>query len=77
MTFEHEQIREAARALAASRAKFHLATSAVGVMELRARLAALEALLRAHITREERFLIPLLDAETISAGAVAPNIQER
>jgi hypothetical protein len=29
--------------------------------ELRCHLSSLEALLRAHIEREERFLIPLLD----------------
>jgi iron-sulfur cluster repair protein YtfE (RIC family) len=77
MTFEHEQIREAARALAASRAQSHQATTTAGVMELRARLAALEAILRAHLTREERFLIPLLEAEPIPAGAGAPTYQER
>ena len=71
MIFEHEQIREAARALASARTQFHQAPSTAGIIELRLRLAALEALLRAHLTREERFLIPLLESETVPAGAAA------
>jgi hypothetical protein len=31
------------------------------VIELRGRLFALDAIVRAHMAREERFLIPLLD----------------
>jgi hypothetical protein len=37
-------------------------------IETRCHLFSLEALLRAHIEREERFLIPLLDDDTANAS---------
>lgn len=66
MSFEHVQIRDAVHALATARARFHDGPTSVGGIDVRARLFALEAILRAHVAREERFLIPLLDAEAPS-----------
>jgi iron-sulfur cluster repair protein YtfE (RIC family) len=71
MSFEHVQIREAARTLATARARFHDAPTKAGGIDLRAGLFALETILRAHMTREERFLLPLLDAQTAPIGAAA------
>ena len=65
MTFEHHQIREIARRLAADRVRYHHDPTHVLAVELGGQLFALEALVRAHVEREELFLIPLLD------GAVA------
>jgi iron-sulfur cluster repair protein YtfE (RIC family) len=70
MSFEHVQIREAVEALATARARFHEAPTSVGGIAVRARLFALEAILRAHLAREERFLIPMLDAETGSGAGI-------
>jgi iron-sulfur cluster repair protein YtfE (RIC family) len=73
MSFEHQQIRDAAQALASARSQLHDAPTDALVIEVRARLFALEAILRAHMAREERFLIPLLEAEMpIDAGAAPP-----
>ena len=57
--FDHHQIREMAGRL---RVDEPLLTSreAIDPAEIRCHLFSLEALLRAHIEREERFLIPLL-----------------
>jgi hemerythrin-like domain-containing protein len=58
--FDHQQIREMAERL--SRDQAELATHAPGdhQADTRCHLFSLEALLRAHLEREERFLIPLL-----------------
>jgi iron-sulfur cluster repair protein YtfE (RIC family) len=69
MSYEHQQIREAAHALAAARLALHEHGSTAAVTEVRGRLFAFDAILRAHMTREERFLIPLLD--TVAAEAAA------
>ena len=61
MSYEHHQIRDAAETVAAARLALREHGSTVAVIELRGRLFALEAILRAHMAREERFLIPLLD----------------
>jgi hemerythrin-like domain-containing protein len=66
MTFEHHQILEVARRLEADRDLLRGERTRDDRVELRGHLFALEALLRAHIEREERFLIPLL--ETASVG---------
>jgi hemerythrin-like domain-containing protein len=63
MTFEHQQIRDAAQALAAARIRLRETGSTPAVLDVRGRLFALEAILRAHLAREERFLLPVLDAE--------------
>ena len=74
MSFEHVQIRDAVHALATARARFHDAPTSVGRLAVRARLFALEAILRALVAREERFLIPLLDAEAApTAGVGSPH----
>ena len=64
MSFEHQQIRDAATTLASARARLHDAPSNARDIDVRAGLFALEAILRAHMAREERFLIPLLEADT-------------
>ena len=61
MTFEHQQIRDAAQAVATARLALREHGSTAAVIELRGRLFALDAVLRAHMAREERFLIPLFD----------------
>ena len=63
MSFEHQQIRDAASALATARTTLRQARTPLALIELRGRLFALEGILRAHITREERFLIPLLESD--------------
>jgi len=67
MAFEHKQIRDAAEALAAARLALREHGSTDAAIELRGRLFALDAILRAHMAREERFLIPLLDVEPAAA----------
>jgi hemerythrin-like domain-containing protein len=61
MTFEHRQILDVARKLEADRALLRREPLRHETNDLRSDLFALEALLRAHIEREERFLIPLLE----------------
>jgi iron-sulfur cluster repair protein YtfE (RIC family) len=63
MTFEHRQIREIGRRLEADRELLDGEPGRERALELVAHLFALEALLRAHIEREERFLMPILDRE--------------
>jgi hemerythrin-like domain-containing protein len=70
MTFEHHQIRAMARHLEADRERLHREPSRDQEVELRGHLFAIEALLRAHIEREERFLIPLLEDESGAAARV-------
>jgi hemerythrin-like domain-containing protein len=65
MTFEHLQIRELTRKLANDREGLRADPTGDRLMEVRAHLFGLEALLRAHVEREERFLIPLLDDEPV------------
>ena len=67
MAFEHHQIRELARHLEADRELLLRDNRHGHAVELSGRLFALEALLRAHIEREERFLIPLLEDVVSSA----------
>jgi len=68
MSFEHQQIRDAAVALASARTTLRQARTPAALIELRARLFALEAILRAHLAREERFLIPLLESDDTREG---------
>lgn len=63
MSYEHRQIRDAVSALATARTTLRQARTPAALIELRARVFALEAIIRAHIVREERFLIPLLESE--------------
>ncbi len=60
MRFEHTQIRRLATDLATDRQRL-LATPTHNLLtELRSHVFGLEALIRAHIEREEAFLFPLL-----------------
>ncbi len=68
MTFEHQQILKVARKLEADRELLSREPDHDQVVELRGRLFALEALLRAHIEREDRFLIPLLETTADEAA---------
>ncbi|HEX5147800.1 MAG TPA: hemerythrin domain-containing protein [Candidatus Limnocylindrales bacterium] len=70
--YDHQQIRVMAARL---RADHHLLSSRESgdpQVETRCHLYSLEALLRAHIEREERFLIPLLDDERATAPSGEP-----
>jgi hemerythrin-like domain-containing protein len=66
--YDHQQIRDMGARLRAD--QHNLANGVTGDdhAEVRCHLFALEALLRSHIDREERFLIPLLN-EVTGAGA--------
>lgn len=68
MRFEHHQIRKAASLLEVDREALRHEPNHDQACELVGHLMALETLLRAHVEREERFLIPLLD----EARAVVP-----
>jgi len=76
--FDHQQLRVMAARL---RVDQHLLSSRANgdqQPEIRCHLFSLEALLRAHIEREERFLIPLLDDESEPAalsGEVVPRAE--
>lgn len=59
--FDHQQIRVMAARLRADHHLLGTHESGEPQIETRCHLFSLEALLRAHIEREERFLIPLLD----------------
>ena len=68
--FEHHQIREAASRLEVDRDLLRHEPNHDQACDLVCHLVALETLLRSHVEREERFLIPLLD-EAVQPGAVA------
>jgi len=61
MSFEHRQILEVAREIEAHHALWLREPGPDERLQIQGCLFALEALLRAHIEREERFLIPLLE----------------
>jgi iron-sulfur cluster repair protein YtfE (RIC family) len=61
MRFEHHQIRAAVRRLAAEQADLGHELSRSQAGTLAGHVFGLEAILRAHIEREERVLLPLLD----------------
>jgi hemerythrin-like domain-containing protein len=61
MRFEHHQIRRAASLLEVDREALRHEPNHDQACELVGHLMALETLLRAHVEREERFLVPLLD----------------
>ena len=76
--FDHRQIRDAATRLRADQELLDRDRVRERLVELRCHLFGLEALLRAHIEREERYLIPLLaddaspDPSTDAVGRSAP-----
>jgi len=61
--FDHRQIRAMAARLRLDREALSTHDALDQEAETRCHLFSLEALLRAHIEREERFLIPLLDED--------------
>jgi hemerythrin-like domain-containing protein len=61
MRYEHEQIRRIAARLAGDRQRLLAVPTHELLTELRAHLFAFEALVRAHIEREDVFLFPLLE----------------
>lgn len=61
--FDHQQIREMAARLVADRPLLDGRPWAEQCADIRCHLFGLEALLRAHIEREERYLLPLLEEE--------------
>jgi iron-sulfur cluster repair protein YtfE (RIC family) len=58
--FDHQQIRELVSRLREDERKLRAPDARDRLAELRCHLFSLEALVRSHIEREERFLIPLL-----------------
>jgi len=71
MAFEHHQIRDVARRIVAERERLRKQPTKADMQAARADLFSLEALLRAHIEREERFLVPLLMDEVPAAVAAS------
>lgn len=67
--FDHQQLREMAARLRADQHLLGSRSSGEQHAETRCHLFGLEALLRAHIEREERLLIPLLDGDGPSIEA--------
>ncbi len=75
--FDHQQIREAIAAARSDQQTLSARDQIDRHNRLRCHLFGLEALLRAHIEREERFLIPALETMTRSdrrPGAVAARV---
>jgi hemerythrin-like domain-containing protein len=72
MTFEHRQILDLVRQLEVDRALLRDKPKPEQFAELRGHLFAFEALLRAHVEREERFLLPLLEAVGGEARVATP-----
>jgi hypothetical protein len=58
--FDHREIRETTAVLRTDQALLGSRSTNDAKVAIRCRLFALEALLRAHLAREERFLLPLL-----------------
>jgi hemerythrin-like domain-containing protein len=58
--FDHQQIREMIRRIREDRTRLRGEDPSASLPELRCHLFSLEALLRSHIEREERFLIPII-----------------
>jgi hemerythrin-like domain-containing protein len=67
--FDHQQIREMAARLRADQPLLGRPEAGDPQAEARCHLFSLEALVRAHIEREERFLIPLLEEDRSSSRA--------
>lgn len=63
MRFDHRQIQELVGRLEIDWELLRREPTHRHLVDLRARLYGLHALVRAHIEREERFLVPLLDAQ--------------
>jgi hemerythrin-like domain-containing protein len=72
MTHEHEQIRSFAARVEADRDLLRHELSRDQANEVRCHLFALEGLLRAHIEREERYVLPLLDTAPVPRSEQNP-----
>lgn len=59
--FDHQQIRAAAERVRTDQQKLDTEGTVDRMVETRCHMFGLEALVRAHIEREERYLIPLLE----------------
>jgi len=70
--FDHQQIREMAAHLRVDQSRLRDRAQDDPRAETRCHLFSLEALLRAHMEREERFLIPLLDEDPPSIATTGP-----
>ena len=69
--FDHSQIHAAAARLREDELAISYAMTSMVANEVRAHLFAYETLLRSHIDREERLLLPVLAEEAAAAGIVA------
>jgi hemerythrin-like domain-containing protein len=69
--FDHQQLRSATGRLRADQTLPRGQATAAQMAEARCQLFGLEALLRAHIEREERFLVPLLNEPPLDSGRAA------
>ena len=67
--FDHHQIREMAARVGADQQALHGEGASARLVDVKCHLFSLEALVRAHLEREERYLVPLLEDETASAPA--------
>jgi len=74
MRFEHHQIRAAASRLESDGDTLRHEPNHEQACELLAHLVTLEALMRAHIEREERFLFPMLDEGMAAAAPVTGSL---
>jgi iron-sulfur cluster repair protein YtfE (RIC family) len=61
--YDHQQILQLAERLGSDRVHLEHGPTHEAAMTARCDLFALEALVRAHVEREERFLLPLLDQD--------------
>lgn len=71
--FDHRQVREMGARLRADQHLLGSREAGDQQAEARCHLFSLEALLRAHIEREERFLIPILDDDRSALQAEEPD----
>jgi hemerythrin-like domain-containing protein len=73
--FDHQQIRDMVARIRDDQHGLREQGARDRLPEVRCHLFSLEALIRAHVEREERFLIPLLDEEFVSPKATPETSQ--
>ena len=66
--FDHHQIRDMGARVAADQQALRGEGASTHLRDLKCHLFGLEVLVRAHLEREERYLIPLLEDETTSVA---------